>query len=97
MNIKFTQFFAHTFLLYVRNEYILSIFDNAFVCLSWLQYTFKDLTENMETKSSKWQTSLNQIQKAKQKWRQFSVDKRAVLQQMRLISFAELQIWQKLI
>ena len=46
----------------------------------------------METKSSKWQTSLNQIQKAKQKWRQFSVDKRAVLQQMRLMSFAELQI-----
>ena len=45
----------------------------------------------MPTKSNKWQTSLTQIRKAKEKWRQFSVDKRAVLQEMRLMSFNELQ------
>ena len=65
--------------------------DNAFVCLSLLQYVFKELAEKMQTKSNKWQTSLNQIEKAKEKWRQFSVEKRAVLQQLRLLSFTELQ------
>ena len=56
-----------------------------------LQYVFKELAEKMQTKSNKWQTSLNQIEKAKEKWRQFSVEKRAVLQQLRLLSFTELQ------
>ena len=42
-------------------------------------------------KANKWQTSLNQIKKAKLKWRQFSVHKGSVLDHMKSMSFPELQ------
>ena len=44
-----------------------------------------------KNKANKWQTSLNQIKKAKLKWRQFSVDKGSVLDHMKSMSFLELQ------
>ena len=44
-----------------------------------------------KNKANKWQTSLNQIKKAKLKWRQFSVDKGSVLDHMKSMSFPELQ------
>ena len=44
-----------------------------------------------KNKANKWQTSLNQIKKAKLKWRQFSVDKGSVLDHMKSMSFSELQ------
>ena len=44
-----------------------------------------------KNKANKWQTSLNQIKKAKLKWRQFSVDKGSVLDDMKAMSFLELQ------
>ena len=42
-------------------------------------------------KANNRQTSLNQIKKAKLKWRQFSVDKGSVLDHMKSMSFLELQ------
>ena len=44
-----------------------------------------------KNKANKWQTSLNQIKKAKLRWRQFSVDKGSVLDHMKSMSFLELQ------
>ena len=62
-----------------------------FFLLSQILLKQQPSAKMQKNKANKWQTSLNQIKKAKLRWRQFSVDKGSVLDHMKSISFPELQ------
>ena len=49
------------------------------------------MSATMQRKPNKWKKSVDKIKNAKIKWRQFSTDKRSVIQHFRLLSFEELQ------
>ena len=62
-----------------------------FFLLSQILLKQQPSAKMQKNKANKWQTSLNQIKKAKLRWRQFSVDKGSVLDHMKSMSFPELQ------
>ena len=49
------------------------------------------MSATMHKRPNKWKRSVDQIKYAKIKWTQFSADKRSAIQQIRILSFEELQ------